>query len=85
MRYKSTIIVIFTVALWAIFKYPSWKKEKIESNRLIDWSKVTDDPNEHLDFELVLPGDATDSPDAHLKEDAYAKRLLEERFNVTLN
>ncbi len=85
MRYKSTIIVIFTIALWAIFKYPSWKKEKIESNRLIDWSKVTDDPNEHLDFELVMPGDATDSPDAHLKVDAYAKRLLEERFNVTLN
>ncbi len=31
-----------------------------------------------------MHGDAVDSPDALLKEDAYAKRLLEEHFNVTL-
>ena len=85
IRYKSTAIAIIIIIFWVVLKLPSWNKEKIESDQLIDWSKVTDDPNEHLDFELIMPSDAIDSPDAHLREDAYAKRVLEERFNVTLN
>ena len=85
IRYKTTIIAIVLILFWVTLKFPSWNKENIESVQIIDWSKVTDDPNQHLDFELIMPGDAIDSPDAHLKEDAYAKRLLEERFNVTLN
>ena len=55
---------------WVVLKFPSWNKESIESDQIIDWSNVKDDPNEHLEFELIMPGDAVDSPDALLKEES---------------
>ena len=52
ITYKTTTIAIVLILFWVILKFPTWNKENIEPVQIIDWSKVTDDPNEHLDFGL---------------------------------
>jgi putative aldouronate transport system substrate-binding protein len=43
-----------------------------------DWDAVTDDGSAHLTYHIVMPAKG-------IAADAYAKRVLEQRFNITLN
>ena len=82
MKYKSIMIAAAVFVLFVILIFPSWSQYTNKNSYNIDWSKVIDDPNIHLTYELV----ETATYEAQmLDSNAYAKNLLEERFNITLN
>lgn len=82
MKYNIIAIVASLLFIFVILIFPSWSQYKNNNLNNIDWSKVIDDPNIHLTYELV----ETALYQAHmLDSNAYAKNLLEERFNITLN
>ena len=79
MRYNIIAIAAAALFIFLILVFPSWSKHTPYN---IDWSKVTDDPDIHLTYELVEAA----SYEAHmLDSSAYAKTVLEARFNITLN
>ena len=82
MRHKITAIAVTVLVFFVILKFPSWSRYINKNRYNIDWLKVIDDPNVHLTYELV----ETATYEAQmLDSNAYAKNLLEERFNITLN
>ena len=82
MKYNIIAIVASLLFIFGILIFPSWSQYKNNNLNNIDWSKVIDDPNIHLTYELV----ETALYQAHmLDSNAYVKNLLEERFNITLN
>ena len=81
MKYNS-IPIAAAVFFFVILIFPSIYQHTIKNSYNIDWSKVVDDPNIHLTYELV----ETATYEAQmLDSNAYAKNLLEEHFNITLN
>ena len=78
---KFKYYVIFGFILFLITKFPDWKKNK-NSKSYIDWSTVVDDPNEHLLYDLL---DVYEFSPGKLDSSAFVKKLLEKRFNITLN
>jgi len=81
MKYIS-IAIAAAVFFFVILIFPSIYQHTIKNSYNIDWSKVVDDPNIHLTYELV----ETATYEAQmLDSNAYAKNLLEEHFNITLN
>lgn len=79
-----TVFIMLLVVLLLVYT-PNWLNKSDQLDNSIDWSKVVDDPDEHMTFNLLMHRDARWSSEARLHEDAFAKRLLEKRFNVTLN
>ena len=75
----------FLVALAFLIFTPTWSKKNNILDDTVDWSQVVDDPDVHMTYNLLMHRDARWSADALLKDDAFAKRILEKRFNVTLN
>jgi hypothetical protein len=78
---KLKYYVIFGFILFLITKFPDWKKNK-NSKSYIDWSTVVDDPNEHLLYDLL---DVYEFSLGKLDSSSFVKKLLEKRFNITLN
>ena len=81
----TAFALFFLIVLTFLFFSPSWFNKNNALNNTVNWSNVVDDPDEHMTFNLLMHRDARWSADALLKEDAFAKRILEKRFNVTLN
>ena len=75
----------FLVALVFLIFSPTWSKNNNILDDTVDWSQVVDDPDVHMTFNLLMLRDARWSADALQKDDAFAKKILEKRFNVTLN
>ena len=82
MKYNIIAIVAALLFIFVILIFPSWSQYKNNNLNNIDWSKVIDDPNIHLTYELV---ETALYQAQMLDSNAYAKNLLEERFNITLN
>ena len=82
MKYNIIAIVASLLFIFVILIFPSWSQYKNNNLNNIDWSKVIDDPNIHLTYELV---ETALYQAQMLDSNAYAKNLLEERFNITLN
>lgn len=75
---RTILIIAVALVLFILSVIPTWHSRK-NKNQTIDWSQVVDHPERHMTFELVDP-----SPTL-LDSNAFAKKLLEERFNITLN
>ena len=84
IKIAAAVFIVLMICVLLIYT-PEWLNKRVQLDNSIDWSKVEDDPDEHMTFNLLMHRDARWSSEALLKKDAFAKRLLEKRFNVTLN
>ena len=82
---RNAALVFSVLIVFLLLAYtPNWLNKQDQVDKSIDWSTVVDDPDEHMTFNLLMHRDARWSTEALLREDAFAKRLIEKRFNVTL-
>ena len=73
-------LIIFFLFVIIILIFPFIKGKK--SVQTIDWSTVADDPNKNLSYNVFSV--YVFSP-AILDSNAFVKKLLEKRFNITIN
>ena len=75
----------FLVALVFLIFSPTWSKNNNILDDTVDWSQVVDDPDVHMTFNLLMHRDARWSADALLRDNAFAKRILEKKIVIKKN
>ena len=79
VKIRILLLMVIVVAIFFLAIIPTIKG-RANNQRFVEWSEVVDDPEKHLTFNII----SFHSPGWQGKE-SFAVKLLEERFNITLN
>lgn len=80
-KIQTIALFLGLLLIWLVVQLPSWKKGISEEENIIDWSKVVDNPDELLSYDLVW---IISFPEQKLDKNAFVKEYFEDRFNISL-
>ena len=71
-KIQTIALFLGLLLIWLVVQLPSWKKGIFEEENIIDWSKVVDNPDELLSYDLVW---IINTPEQKLDKNAFVKKI----------